>query len=424
MTRYLCILIVAIICSCYFFPFLPNFYPVANTKIILAIFGIIVFIYDTTKKRSAQISSSFFVLSIFAGFLSLWNWIAITYNNTYDFTYSNYILSMWVWFCAAYFVCWCIKMIHHTCNIRILANYMAAICIFQCIIAMMIHFIPSVKSFVDMYLVDNGAHMDRIKRLYGIGSGLDSTGVMFSIVLLTMAVYLSNNIKTMSMRNILSYVIAFFIIVIIGNMISRTTSVGMVLATIYLFCSMGIPKLTFKQTYWKFLWTFGILLTISIIIGCFYYNNNPEVQHQFRFAFEGFFNWVEKGEWSTSSTTTLSEDFERWPTDMETWVIGDGYFVDPDKPGFYKKIDMGYLRFIYYSGIVGLLLFTSFIFCSVMLCIRNIKSYKSLFLLLLLLQFFVWIKVSTDIFYVFAIFICSSYFLENNTNENDIEKIA
>lgn len=417
-------LIVTIICSFYFFPFTPNFLPIANTKIVLAMFGVIVFIYDTVKNRSAQISSSFFVLSIFAGFFSLWNWIAITYNNTYDFTYSNYILSMWVWFAAAYFVCWCIKAVHNTCNIGILANYMAVICIFQCIIALMIHFIPSVKSFVDMYLVDNWAHMDRIKRLYGIGSGLDSTGVMLSILLLTMAVYLSHHIKTMSKRHILFYVITFFVVVIIGNMISRTTSVGMILSAVYLIFSIGIPKLSINGAYWNFIWIFGIILTISIIIGCFYYNNDHEIQHQFRFAFEGFFNWVEKGEWSTSSTTTLSEDFERWPTDMETWVIGDGYFVDPDKPGFYKKIDMGYLRFIYYSGIVGLMLLISFIFSSVVLCIRNIKSYKSLFLLLLLLQFFVWLKVSTDIFYVFSIFICSSFFLENNSNENDIEKIA
>ena len=155
----------------------------------------------------------------------------------------------------------------------------------------------------------------------------------------------------------------------------------------------------------------------------YYYNYVPEVQDQIRFAFEGFFNWIEKGKWSTSSTTTLSEDFYRWPTDMETWVMGDGYFVDPEKPGFYKKIDMGYLRFIYYSGIVGLLFFISFLICSVYLCIYNMKSYKSLILLLILLQFIVWLKVSTDIFYIFATFICCSYFLDNTSND-EIEKVA
>ena len=94
MVRYLCMVIVAIVCSFYFFSFLPNFFPVANTKIILAMLGVIVFIYDTIKYRSAQIPSSFFFLSIFAGLFSLWNWVAIAYNNSNDFTYSNYILSM------------------------------------------------------------------------------------------------------------------------------------------------------------------------------------------------------------------------------------------------------------------------------------------------------------------------------------------
>lgn len=43
MVRYLCMVIAAIVCSFYFFPFLPNFFPAANTKIILAILGVIVF---------------------------------------------------------------------------------------------------------------------------------------------------------------------------------------------------------------------------------------------------------------------------------------------------------------------------------------------------------------------------------------------
>lgn len=292
MVRYLCMVIAAIVCSFYFFPFLPNFFPAANTKIILAILGVIVFIYDTIKYRSAQMPSSLFVLSIFAGLFSLWNWVAITYNNTYDFTYSNYILSMWVWFAAAYFVCWCIKMVHNSCNIRLLANYMAIVCVFQCIIAMTIHYIPSIKSFVDMYLVDVGTHMDSIKRLYGIGSGLDSTGVMLSATLLIMAVYLANHIKEMSMRHILLYTISFFVIVIIGNMISRTTSVGVTISAIYLICTIGIPKLSIKYNYLRFIWVFIFLLIMSIIIGYYYYNYVPEVQDQIRFAFEGFFNWI------------------------------------------------------------------------------------------------------------------------------------
>jgi hypothetical protein len=417
-------LIVAIICSCYFFPFIPNFIPVVNTKIILAIIGAILFVCDTIKYRSAQISSSFFILSILASLFSLWNWIAITYNNTDDFTYSNYILSMWVWFAAAYFVCWCIKMVHNTCNIRLLANYMAAICVFQCAISMMIHYIPFVKSCVDIYLVDAGVHMDRINRLYGIGSGLDTSGIVFSCVLLTMAVCFTHNILNMSKWHVLSFVISSFIIIIIGNMISRTTSVGMIISTVYLICSMGISKLSIKYTYFHFIWMCGLILAISVFIGYYYYNYVPEVQHQIRFAFEAFFNWVEKGEWSTSSTTILSEDFYRWPTDMETWLMGDGHFVDPEKPGFYKKIDMGYLRFIYYSGIIGLLFFIVFLACAVRLCIRNIKTYQSLFLLLILLQFIVWLKVATDVFYMFAIFICSSYFFDKNSNDSEIKEIA
>ena len=46
-----------------------------------------------------------------------------------------------------------------------------------------------------------------------------------------------------------------------------------------------------------------------------------------RFAFEGFFNWVEKGEWSTSSTEKLNREMWIWPNDQRTWLIGSGLLI-------------------------------------------------------------------------------------------------
>ena len=77
--------------------------------------------------------------------------------------------------------------------------------------------------------------------------------------------------------------------------------------------------------------------------------------------------------------------------------------------------DVGYLRFIFYFGIIGIVLFMTF-FCKVtQYCIQRLQDYKALCLMFLAINFIVWFKVSTDIFLVFALFLCL------NSDENQVE---
>ena len=101
---------------------------------------------------------------------------------------------------------------------------------------------------------------------------------------------------------------------------------------------------------------------------------------------------------------------------MKTWIIGDGYFADPHRTdpyftgisysAFYMGIDAGYLRFIYYFGVIGLATFIIYFFKVAKKCIDNSCGYKVMFIFLLFVNFIVWIKVSTDIFLIFAPFLC------------------
>lgn len=67
--------------------------------------------------------------------------------------------------------------------------------------------------------------------------------------------------------------------------------------------------------------------------------------------------------------------------------------------------DVGYLRFIFYFGTLGLAAFTLFMGKVTQLCIRQFKEYKIVFLMLLAVNFIVWFKVATDIFLAFALFL-------------------
>ena len=76
--------------------------------------------------------------------------------------------------------------------------------------------------------------------------------------------------------------------------------------------------------------------------------------------------------------------------------------------GYYKGTDIGYLRFIFYFGILGLIVYLLFIVKSCAACIKGLAGYKMMFLMVLLVNLIAWAKVSTDIFPVFAPFVCLS----------------
>jgi hypothetical protein len=67
--------------------------------------------------------------------------------------------------------------------------------------------------------------------------------------------------------------------------------------------------------------------------------------------------------------------------------------------------DVGYCRFIFYFGLLGLGLFSFFFIKIAAICSSNNPSYTIVFWMILLLNFIVWVKVSSDIFSVFALFL-------------------
>ena len=143
-----------------------------------------------------------------------------------------------------------------------------------------------------------------------------------------------------------------------------------------------------------------------------------------RFAFEGFFSLVEKGSWDVSSNKIL-KNMVVFPETMKTWLIGDGYlenpyhrdpyYLGPAFGGYYMATDIGYLRFIFYMGLTGLIAFCYFFYRVGKNCMDRLSQHKIMFLMILVLHFAIWFKVSTDIFLVFALFLCIPYNEERET---------
>jgi hypothetical protein len=108
-----------------------------------------------------------------------------------------------------------------------------------------------------------------------------------------------------------------------------------------------------------------------------------------------------------------------WPEELRTWIIGDGYFAnqrndanyigDATTEGFYMGTDIGYLRFIFYFGIIGLLAISAVMIYAGIISIKAFPNYFPLFLMGIATNFVVWLKVSTDLFPFLSLFACLSF---------------
>ena len=419
--------ILLIVTSFFFFPFEFTFLPGLNTKMLLAAMGLVLFVARAAASRSASLDRDFFVLIVFASIVSLSGIISVVYNATTDLSYASYVVSFFVWMGGAYFVVSSIRFLHGKVTPLMVINYLAAICVVQCVIALLISRNPLVKDFVDSFLGGDGFMGKLENRMYGIGCALDVAGLKFSCVLVAISFVVMNGLCQPKLQTTI-YWIAYLVIAVVGNMIGRTTSVGVVVSLIYILvhCIFYGYREFLKSHVLPLLLLMVALLPLLIYL----YNNSPKTREDLRFGFEGFFSLAETGRWETNSNNRLSDMFVL-PDNPKTWIIGDGYFDNPysdpnfngDNPTeFYKGTDVGYLRFIYYFGVIGLISFVVFFLVAFWECASRHRKYAILFLMILTINYIVWVKVSSDIFLIFSLFLCIPSESDEGTEQNVIEK--
>lgn len=421
--RILLISIGVVILSFYYFPVTLAVLPVSNTKNLMAALGAVLAVVEFSRKRHNFIDRDFLSITLLALLVSLAGLLSITYNSTPDYNYTDYIISYIIWTSSAYFAVHVIKWIEGRISVNIVCNYLILLCVLQCVSVLLIDTYPIIKNFaLSNFLELSG--IEHIERKYGFGPFLDIAGIRFGAVLLAIAHLLTNNKITKNTKSLTTYIIAFMFILVVGSMVGRTTSVGGGIALLYL--AWYYRTSIFSQRNRKYILLLLFIVVAGIFAVVYLYNNNAAFYENVRFAFEGFFNWWELGEWTTTSTERWKTMFV-WPDNTKTWLIGDGYFdgptgndpyyVGPFNTGFYKWTDVGYLRFIFYFGLLGLSLFTIY-FCKVAAtCASRFRVHRALFLLVLFFNFAVWFKVSTDIYIFFALFLCLPYNEERVYNE-------
>ena len=428
MFKLLAVLFTGIIVSFYYFPFEFSFLPGINTKMGLAVVGLAIAAFELTKKRSQGAPKDLFTITVLAIIVSLIGLFSVIFNNTPDYAYATYVVSMCVWLSGAYTTCMLIKKVHHHLTLETLTFYLTAVCVFQCIMALIIDSNIAVKNFVDTYVIQDQELLTELERIYGIGAYLDIAGVRFSACLILLTSAINKNKDNMNNVQMLVVLIAYIVIAVVGNMIARTTIVGVGL-------SVACVMVTFRpnsvsNSFFRLLRVALVVLLVALPLSVYLYNNSLQFHELSRFAFEGFFNLFEKGEWQIDSNDKLKTMIV-FPDNAKTWIIGDGYFINPyysdptyvgyQPGGYYMGTDIGYLRFIFYFGLIGLIAFSIFFVTSAKVCVAKLPEYKLLILFILLLGFVIWLKVATDVFLVFALLLCVAN-LRDEDNEYLIEQ--
>ena len=413
MWKILAMIFTGVLVSFYYFPFEFSFLPGINTKMGLAVVGIIVAIYNLVHKKELVLLPNILRITLLAVLLSLIGMVSVIYNSTPDYAYATYVVSMIVWLSAAYAICSFIKQVHGRLDMHLVIIYLVCVGVFQCVAALVIDSNAVIKSVVDAHIMQDQAFLNKVERIYGIGASLDTAGVRLSAVLILLVCLINKSIGKMNNYQIIASLVAYVVIAVVGNMMARTTIVGVVLSLLY--AAMTFRPQNVSYAFIRFLRPALLVIAIAIPLSVYLYNHNAQFHSLSRFAFEGFFNLVETGEWEIDSNERLKTMIV-FPDNAKTWIIGDGYFSNPyntdpfyigyQPGGYYMGTDIGYCRFLFYFGIVGLLAFSIFCVAVAKECAILLPNYKRLIFFILILGFVIWLKVATDVFLVFALLLC------------------
>ena len=418
MIRLLTYVLIMLLTSMYCYPFEFTFLPGVNTKMMIAAAGLVIYLMHLARRRDTGLSRNMLTLMLIAALGSVWCYAATVINNTSDYEYASYFISMWVWVGGAYAVVEAIRARHGSASIVLITNYLTAAAVFQCLSALAIDNIPAVKTFSLMYFDLGQEWLESVDRLYGFGASVDPAGIKFALILTLITGVLTHITHTSLRKYIWLYIVSYVIIYVVGNMIARTTTVGIMMSALMVGLHMVADNRKrraagLRRSYRTFLnWT--LIAFCGFVVCVYFYQISEPFRENLRFAFEGFFSLYEKGSWDVASNNKLATMYV-WPETLHTWLIGDGYlsnpyytdplYTGPLVEGYYMGTDVGYLRFIFYFGLPGLLIFSWFFIKAGQYCARISPDYKRLFFFLILANFIIWFKVATDCFVIIALFL-------------------
>jgi hypothetical protein len=400
-----------------------------GTRVLFSIFGMLILLYGLFTYRIRfnfrQVKTAFFLVNC-----SILVFVAIIYtscfiNNTKDISMVRNSISFFLTMLSVLFFYKLIVFYFKTNAINALINLIIFGAVIQVLTALIMFINPAVKEYIVAFLDPKDFLIEQLMsgetyRLTGLGTNPFVTGITNGFALILISYKIKTNRKNDLMN--LIYILCFILITIIGSMIARTTILGAILALVNL--ALGF-NLNMKISIDKVTKKLVSILAFTLVLGlCVYSIDNEfinKLTDSLEYGFEIIYNLKSGRGAQTESTNELKEMYV-WPSKLTTYMIGDGYMNNPDSPSaYYMATDVGYLRLIYYVGLLGLFSFLTIQLLPLFFIYWHSKEryMKQLCILLGIFILILYTKGIADLFFMSFLIL---FFHINKNHENQHQK--
>lgn len=156
MIKVIGVLIALILTDLFIFPFEPAFLPGTNVKTVMAGLSLPCIAFLLAKKGGSVINSDIITIFLFSLPITLFSWLSNVYNNTYDYSFNTYFVSIFVWMGAAFMVVSLINAVHQNLSVQLVANYLIGVCVLQCALSQYMVYNPAAMNFVHELMAEGG----------------------------------------------------------------------------------------------------------------------------------------------------------------------------------------------------------------------------------------------------------------------------
>lgn len=400
----------------YFYPITLSAFPISTGR-LLQLIGVLYFAFYAVSYGILKSTFKYFCAGLFIFIMGCAS--AIVINGTNDLSMAFIGVLMFIYFCSAFVLSYLVFKAYRKPSIDVVLKLVVIVTILQSIISLLFFAIPTLLENYYSYVIIDDELKSRQEsysafRLIGIGSMQYATSAVQYGIVLWALIYLK------ARRAIRSNFIFFSGVILLG--IAGALS-GRTFFILLLFC---IPFTFFvcrerRRAFKILLEIFLPLSIVAFVAFSFFYAIYPEAVE---WVFEIFINMATNDslEVESASTNQLLEMYI-WPTDLKTWIIGDGQAVNPSGFGFYKNTDVGYIRSLYYWGVIGSIVYY-YVQVAQYYIIKNLYPSYSFRVYSLFILFFLFIFHFKDfwqlyLFYaLFIAFATYSYYHEKQDKRN------
>ncbi|MNH92961.1 hypothetical protein D3C73_455490 [compost metagenome] len=375
---------VVIIIAIFFTLFPVNFifFPSGlSSRLIVAVFGLIMLFYKTTRKGVLNTNRNVSNLFLISFAIAIWSYLCtVIFNNIYDYTYVKHPYTIFVMLLACSFCSELIEKRFGSVTFEIVAKYFVYAILLQSFITLLIFFsspfgdlMNSIQRLGDRELLIIGNHLTNQTRFIGFGVVFYNASFFFGSALLFIA-YLLRFPEYIQGRK--RYWLYYLIIAFVGMGLSRSTMIGIFISLfVYLYPSK-VDIVFFRRIAKLLFFSLLIFFSVYLLLNLF-----PSINSRYEGfidnVFEVFVNYNESGEIDSKSAEGTFSTF-RLPDYDSTYLFGTGYYEQYSSIGDFSYSDIGYLRLLFYSGVVGLFLFFIFEITLLKMVLYN-RGYKLVF---------------------------------------------